>query len=60
MKGRRCLDIYIYIYIYISSLYQVGAYLQAESCDEDLIPHISVGYEINKLGLVMRIGFLIS
>jgi hypothetical protein len=23
------------------------------------IPHISVGFEINKLGLVMRVGFLI-
>jgi hypothetical protein len=27
---------------------------------EDWIPHISVGSEINKLGLVMRVGFLIS
>jgi hypothetical protein len=43
-----------------SSFYQVGACLQAESCYEDWIPHISVGSEINKLGLVMRVGFLIS
>jgi hypothetical protein len=27
---------------------------------EDWIPHISVGSEINKLGLVMRVGFNIS
>jgi hypothetical protein len=27
---------------------------------EDWIPHISVGSEINKLGLVMMVGFLIS
>jgi hypothetical protein len=26
----------------------------------DWIPYISVGSEINKLGLVMRVGFLIS
>jgi hypothetical protein len=27
---------------------------------EDCIPHISFEYEINKMGLVMRFGFLIS
>jgi hypothetical protein len=43
-----------------SSFYQVGACLQAEFCHEDWIPHISVGYEINKPSLVMRVGFLIS
>jgi hypothetical protein len=52
--------IYIYIYIYESSFYQVGACLQVESCFEGWIPHISVGSEINKSGLVMRVGFLIS
>ena len=39
--------------------YQVGACLQVESCHEDLIPRISFGSKINKMGLVMRVGFLI-
>jgi hypothetical protein len=63
MNGRRVLvDINIYIYngLNESSFHQVGACLQAESCHEDCIPHISVGYEINKMGLFMRVGFLIS
>ena len=51
---------WIYIYgLNESSFYQVGAYLQDESCHEDWIPHILVAFEINKLGLVMRVAFLI-
>ena len=62
MKGRVCLGGYIYIYNGLNeiSFYQVGACLQDESCYEDWIPHISVGSEINKMGLIMRDGFLIS
>jgi hypothetical protein len=59
----RCLgglNICIYNGLNGSSFYQVGACLQVESCYEGWIPHISVGSEINKLGLVMRVGFLIS
>ena len=43
-----------------SSLYQVGACLQVESCHKDWIPHISVGSKINKLGFAKRVGFIIS
>ena len=56
------MDIYIYIYDGLngSSFYHVGACLQDESFHEDWIPHISFVSEINKLGLIMRVGFLIS
>ena len=54
-----CLGGYIYNVLNESSFYQVGACLQDESFQEDWIPHISVGSEINKIGLVMRVGFLI-
>jgi hypothetical protein len=63
MVRRECLgglNIFIYNGLNGSSFYQVGACLQAESCYEGWIPHISVGSEINKMGLVMRVGFLIS
>ena len=46
-----CINIYING-LNESSFYEVGVYLQVESCHEDWIPHISVGSEINKLGLV--------
>ena len=44
--------IYIYNGLNGSSFYQVGACLQVKSCYEGWIPHISVGSEIKKLGLV--------
>ena len=46
------LNICIYNGLNGSSLYQVGACLQAKSCYEGWIPHFSVGYESYKLGLV--------
>jgi hypothetical protein len=60
MKGINFLGRYIYIGLNEISFYQVGSCLQAESCHEDWIPHILAGYEINKLVLVMRVGFLMS
>jgi hypothetical protein len=48
MRQNVLVDIYIYNGLNESSFYQVGACLQAESCHEDWIPHISVGSEINK------------
>jgi hypothetical protein len=41
------INICIYNGLNESSFYQVGACLQAESCHEDWIPHISVGSKIN-------------
>ena len=55
-----CLGGYIYNGLNESSSYQVGSCLQVESYYEGWITNISVGSEINKLGLVMRVGFLIS
>ena len=54
------LNICIYNGLNGSSFYQVSVCLQVESCYEGWILHISIGSEINKLGLVMRVGFLIS
>ena len=55
-------EVYIFIYNELNegSFYQVGSCLEVESCYEGWIPHISVGSEINKMVLVMRVGFLIS
>jgi hypothetical protein len=47
--------LYIYNGLNGSSFYQVGACLQAKSCYEGWIPHISVGSKINKMGIVMRV-----
>jgi hypothetical protein len=54
------LNICIYNGLNGSSFYQVGACLQVESCYEGWIPHILVGSKINKMGLFMKVGFLIS
>ena len=51
---------FVYYGLNVSSFFQVGSSYQVVSCYQDWSLHVSVGSETNKLGLVMRVLFLMS